>query len=168
VIHLFTISATTKHEFADINGLLWALGIGLTGAVSQISRVVAGLVTTVVLMIGSNRIRGLARAWFLLGLSTTYLMLFNPMTEGNSYVIVAPSIALYALILFSAKGLSNLGWWLVFTSFSIYPLPEILRELDKDFGLWSRPLLMLIFYALLASIVFTRTFDSLNCWRERG
>jgi alpha-1,2-mannosyltransferase len=161
ISHLFTISATTKYGFADVNGLLRSLGIGLSAAASQISRAAAGLVTAVVLMTGSKRIHGPARACLLLGLSTAYLVLFNPMTEGNSYVIVAPGIALYAVIFFGVKRFSILGWWLVFTSFSIYPLPEILRELDEDFGLWSRPLLLLIFYVLLASIIFTKTFDSL-------
>jgi len=166
VMHLFTLSTTTKHGFADINGLLRALRVGLSPAASQILRAVVGLATTVVLMVGSKRTDDEARPLFLLGLATTYFMLFNPMTEGNSYVIVAPSIAIYALIFFGVKRFSNLGWWLVFTSFSIYPLPEMLREMYGDFGLWSRPLLMLIFYALLAFTVFTKTYEELYCRQE--
>lgn len=159
VEHLSAVSTTTEHRFADINGLLRTLGIGLAGAASQITRAVAGLVATVVWLIGSKRVEGPERAWFLLGLTTAYLMLFNPMTEGNSYIIVAPSIALYAMSFLSVQTLRPAGWGLVFMSFSIYPLPEIVRVVDNNFGLWWRPAMMLIFLAILIATVFARRFQ---------
>ncbi len=160
--HLFAVSVTTEHRFADINGLLRTLGIGLAGSTSQIIRLGAGVLTALLWLIGSQQIRGLVRACFLLGMTTTYLMLFNPMTEGNSYVIVAPSIALYAASFFSIQKLRPLGWGLAFMSFSIYPLPEIVHRLDEHFGLWWCPAMMLIFFALLVSTVFASRFRKLN------
>ena len=45
------------------------------------------------------------RAMFLLALSTSYLMLFNPMNESNSYVILAPALGLWAVA--AIPGVSN-------------------------------------------------------------
>lgn len=156
--HLFSYSVVTVHRFADLNGLLRTLGIGLVGSVAQIVRVSAGLLTMIIWWIGAKQLREPQRSWLLLGLTTTYLMLFNPMTEGNSYVIVAPILSLYAGRFILIEGHSKLGWGLVFMGVSIGILPEIVRSVDRNFGLWWRPLMMLIFSGVLTYISISRRF----------
>jgi alpha-1,2-mannosyltransferase len=154
VRHLFDLSVITENRFADLNGLLRALGVALTGRASQIVRAGAALLTAIVWWIGAKRMREPERACLLLGLATTYLMLFNPMTEENSYVIVVPVLAVYALRLLVAEGRPVLGWGLVFAGVSMGVLPEPLRRVDPTFGLWWRPIVMLLFAAVLIRSAF--------------
>jgi len=156
VSHLRDLSVITENRFADLNGLLRKLGMGLTGTASQAVRVAAGIATAVVWWIGSRRMRQPEQACFLLALATTYLMLFNPMTEENSYVIVLPALAYYALRVLLIEGSSVLGWGLIVAGVSMGVLPEPLRKVIPDFGLWWRPIVMLIFGGLLVGSLFSR------------
>jgi hypothetical protein len=61
--------------------------------------------------IGSRRLGEPHRVLTLLGLSAGYLMLFNPRTETNSYVILAPAIAVLAARLVAVES-SRVGWML--------------------------------------------------------
>jgi alpha-1,2-mannosyltransferase len=156
VRHLFGLSLITQNRFADLNGLLRKLGIGLTGRASQGVRVAAGLLTAFVWWLGGRRLRQPEQACFLLALATTYLMLFNPMTEENSYVIVLPVLAYYALRLLFVEGRRLLGWGLILGGLSMGLLPELLRRVVPDFGLWWRPIIMLIFSGFLLGSVGSR------------
>ena len=156
VRHLLDLSVITENRFADLNGLLRKLGVGLTGMASQVVRVIAGLLTALVWWLGARRLRQPDQACFLLALSTTYLMLFNPMTEENSYVIVLPVMSYYALRLLLIEGQRFLGWGLVLAGLSIGILPEPLRRVIPDFGLWWRPIIMLLFGGFLIRSVTRR------------
>ena len=155
---LFAASLVTEHRFADLNGLLRTLGIGLTGSVSQIIRIIAGLITAIIWFIGAQQLREPQRACLFQGLATTYLMLFNPMTEVNSYVIVAPFLALYAIRFLIIEGRPVLGWGLIFMGLSIGLFPEIFRSVDRNFGLWWSPIMMLIFGAILIYSVLSMNY----------
>jgi len=156
VERLFSSSLVTEHRFADLNGLLQTIGVDLRGGFSQFVRIMAGLVTAILWLIGAKRIcEPRQQACLLLGLATTYLMLFNPMTEGNSYVIVAPVLAVYAVRFLLVEGRPILGWGLAFLCFSIGVLPEIVRGVDRNFGLWWPPVMMLMFGAFLTHMVFS-------------
>ena len=154
--HLLDLSVITENRFADLNGLLCKLGFGLTGRVSQAVRVVAGGVTAIVWRLGARRLSQPEQACFLLALATTYLMLFNPMTEENGYVIVMPALAYYALRFLLVEGRPLLGWGLVLGGLSIGILPEPLRKIIPDFGLWWRPIIMLFFSGILLGWLFSR------------
>jgi alpha-1,2-mannosyltransferase len=154
--HLLDLSVITENRFADLNGLLRKLGFGLTGGVSQAVRVVAGGVTAIVWWLGARRLGKPEQACFLLALATTYLMLFNPMTEENGYVIVMPALAYYALRFLLVEGRPLLGWGLVLGGLSIGILPEPLRRVIPDFGLWWRPIIMLFFSGILLGWLFSR------------
>lgn len=154
--HLRELSVITENRFADLNGLLRKLGIGLTGAVSRVVRLAAGALTAVVGWLGARRLHQPEQACFLLALATTYLMLFNPMTEENSYVIVLPALAYYALRLLLIEGRRFLGWGLIIGGVSTGLLPEPLRKVIPDFGLWWRPIIMLFFGGILVRWLFSR------------
>lgn len=156
VRHLVDLSVITQNRFADLNGLLRKLGIGLTGRASQVVRVAAGLITALVWWLGARRLRQPEQACFLLALATTYLMLFNPMSEENSYVIILPVLTYYALRLLLVEGRRLLGWGLILGGLSMGVLPELLRRVIPDFGLWWRPIIMLIFSGILMGSIFLR------------
>jgi hypothetical protein len=156
--HLFVLSQYGAHRYADLNRLLLALGIDFTGKVSPYVRFVAGVFTALVWLMGARRMREPGRAWFLLGVTTTYLMLFNPMTETNSYVIVAPILALYAVRFLIIEKLKVLGWGMACMGISIGLLPEVFRKVEPTFGEWWAPLMMLIFGTILISMTYSGHF----------
>ena len=161
--HLLQRSIGLEPRFADLNGLLRMIGVGLSESGSQIMRLFAGLFTVILWWVGATRMREPERAWLLLGITTTYLMLFNPMTEVNSYIIVAPSIALYAVHFLEIENCPKLGWGLIFMGVSIGLFPEILRRVDQKFGLWWDPLMMLFFLAFLLSTIFSKCSCKRQC-----
>ncbi|HET6514177.1 MAG TPA: glycosyltransferase family 87 protein [Thermodesulfovibrionales bacterium] len=148
--YLLSSSLTAEYRFSDLNGLLRSLGIGLTGTVSQSIRIIAGILFAGLWWKGSKQMSEPERSFLLLGLTGSYLMLFNPMTEGNSYVIVAPSIAYYAIYYLKDKVNPKLGWSLVFMGLSIGLLPELLRPFVNYLGLWWHPLMMIFFLIFLS------------------
>ncbi len=157
---LLTVSVTTNHIFADLNGLLRTIGLQLTGAASQLVRLAAGLATLWLWVVASKSTKEPNRAMVLLALSSAYLMVFNPMTEVNGYAIVAPALAILALYYLEVEGRAGIAWWLVFVDLSISFFPEIFRRLDPNFGLWWDPLVMLISMGLLAwGIAVKRVFN---------
>ncbi|HEV2523476.1 MAG TPA: glycosyltransferase family 87 protein [Candidatus Acidoferrales bacterium] len=157
--HLLDLSIITENRFADLNGLLRKLGIGLTGRASQAVRAAAGLVTALAWWLGARRLRQPEQACFLLALATTYLMLFNPMTEENSYVIVLPVLAYYSLRLLLVEGRRLVAWGLILGGISMGLLPELLRRMIPDFGLWWRPIIMLVFSGVLMGLIASREVE---------
>jgi len=92
-------AVVTEHRFADLNGLLRTFGAPLPPGASTVTRVVFGALTAALWLWGARRLKGRWRHLWLYALATAYLMLFNPMTEANSYVILAPALAAWAVCL---------------------------------------------------------------------
>jgi hypothetical protein len=155
--HLLALSVNERH-FANLNELLLRLGTGLTSRTFPLLGIAAGLATTIAWWVGARRKPEPERAWLLLGLTTTYLMLFNPMNEVNSFVIVAPILALCAVQAMQSREHAKLGYGMAFMGFSIGLFPEIFRGFDKDFGMWWDPLMMLPFGAILIYSIFSEKF----------
>ncbi len=82
--------------FADLTGLLWSIGVTPPPAVLTALRLVAAPITLGLAWLAVRRRPG-AEGWVLtLALAATYLMLFNPRTEGVSYPILMPPLAALA------------------------------------------------------------------------
>jgi uncharacterized protein YfiM (DUF2279 family) len=82
-------------------------------------------------------------------LAVIYLMLFNPMTEKNSYAILAPAFAVAAVGALADRRTRSFGRLLVFAVVSIGVFPELFWRLDKGFGLWWDPLIVGVVGAVL-------------------
>ena len=95
------------------------------------------------------------RAIWLLALTTIYLMLFNPMTESNSYVILAPALSIWGLTLLATARYRKLGWCLVGSALSIGLLKEPLRPIfGNNFALIWNPIMALVFFGVLLLILW--------------
>lgn len=140
VEHLAGWSATTEHRFADLGALLRAAGLPLAGAASLWLRALAGTGTLLLWIAAAARRTEPWRALVLVLLASIYLMLFNPMTEKNTYAIIAPVLAVAAASCLASDRGSPFGWALAFALVSIGILPELFWRLDRDFGLWWDPL----------------------------
>jgi hypothetical protein len=89
-------AATPPDLFQDIRGMLVSFGIDVPGRALTIVRAAAAVVTLGLCLLASRRFADHARAMMLLTLGACYLMVFNPRTEGLSYVILGAPAALWA------------------------------------------------------------------------
>ena len=154
--HLAGWSGTVEHRFADLTALLRTAGLTLAAPAALLLRAVAALATLGLWLVAGARWREPWRALSLVLLSTIYLMLFNPMTEKNSYAIVAPVFAVSAVACLSEQRNRRFGWLLVFAVVSIGIFPELFWRVDKGLGLWWDPLVAAVAGATLAYAIATR------------
>jgi alpha-1,2-mannosyltransferase len=154
--HLVGLSGTAEHRFADLAGLLGRIGVEPSAGLSLGIRALAGVATLLLAVVAASTGSGARRALTLVLLAATYLMLFNPMTEKNSYAIIAPPLAVGALCCLSAPRFARFGWTFGFVLVSIGVFPELFSRIDRNFGLWWDPLMMLVVFGLLAWRVLRR------------
>jgi alpha-1,2-mannosyltransferase len=139
----------TEHRFADLNGLLRTFGIALTGKASLAMRASAGILMTGFCWTVARREAEPMRSLVWLSITAGYLMLFNPMTEANSYVILAPVLALMALR-FLSVGKKRLSWLVAGMALTMGLLPNLLRPLlGNYFALFWHPTMTLIFLSVI-------------------
>jgi alpha-1,2-mannosyltransferase len=152
--HLSGWSVTTESRFADLTALLRSAGWTLSSPVALALRAAAGLATLLLWWRAASRSREPWRALTLVLLGTSYLMLFNPMTEKNSYAIVAPAFAVAAAVFLERPETRRAGNALAFVLVSVGVLPELLWRVTRNFGLWWDPLTVLaVAIALTAAIL---------------
>ena len=148
--HVPVCAAVIEHRFADLNGIIRTFGGELNGGVSTVMRALAGGVTLGVWWMGARRWTDPLRAIWLYALVTVYLMLFNPMTETNSYVIAAPAYGLWAVWALSGTETRRIGWFLAGMVLSMSLLPTVLRPLfGNGFALFWHPTMTMVFAGML-------------------
>ena len=154
LVNLRSCAAVTEYDYADITGILWPLHVRMSVAVSQIVRVSAGLLTLLVWWWGARRLRESLRAFWLFTLAAGYLMLFNPMTESNSYVVLVPALAIWA-VYFLYTGHAGAVWILSIMAFSMGLLPNIVRPwFGNKFALCYHPVMTILFLGMLIAWVW--------------
>ncbi len=166
--NLHACAAVTEHRFADFNGILWTLGAPLFGGPSTLVRLLAGGATAIIWLWGARRLEPALRGLWLYALAASYLMLFNPMNEANSYVILAPALGAWgAWFLFDDEpARRRLGWGLVSMALSMGLLPNLLRPwLGNDFALCWHPCMTIIFIAALICCIARTSADPLQLAR---
>jgi alpha-1,2-mannosyltransferase len=143
-------AAIAEHRFADISGVIRTFGWELPNGVSKLVRVAAGGVTLGLWLIGARRLCGTFLAMWLLALTAGYLMLFNPLNEVNSYVILAPALGLWAVAALDSPPNRRLGWLMASISLSMSLLPNLLRPVFGNyFALFWHPVVTAVFIGVL-------------------
>ncbi len=149
-----TCAALHQDRFADIGGIFRTFGVELPERLSLMVRFAAGGLFLTLWVAAARLLREPFRALWLLALAAAYLMLFNPMNEANSYVILAPVLGLWALAALSSPAVSRFGWLTVGISLSMSLLPNLLHPLFGNyFALFWHPLMTAIFIGVLAWLV---------------
>jgi len=154
--NLRACAAVTDHRFADLNGILRTFGMPLSPGASTSIRFLAGGATALAWLWGARRLRPALCCLWLYALATAYLMLFNPMNEKNSYVILAPALGAWAVcFLFNDEpGARRLGWAVVAIALCMGFLPNILWPwFGSYFALFWLPLMTLVFLAALVHFI---------------
>jgi len=154
--HLAGWSGTTENRFADLTALLRMAGLQFSPGAAVVLRGLAALATLGLWLRAASRSREPWRALTLILLGTVYLMLFNPMTEKNSYAIVAPAFAVSAAACFATASTRPVGWFLAAVLLSVGILPELLWRVTRDFGLWWDPLTVLAVGGAMAYAILRR------------
>src|SRR5262249_11748286 len=149
-------STTTESRFADATALLRASGVSLPPLAAFALRVVAGAATLGLWLRAARRTREPWRALTLVLLATIYLMLFNPMTEKDSYAIAAPALAVTAAVFLEGASTRRAGLFLAVVLVSVGVLPEFLWRVTHDFGLWWDPLSLAAVAVLLTAAIVRR------------
>ena len=143
-------SEVTEHRFADLNGLLRTFGTALTGKASLAVRALAGGALMLVCWRASRCEIEPHRSLIWLGCVAGFLMLFNPMAEENSYVILAPAMGLMAWWAFNF-GVKRAAWLFAAMVLTMGLLPEPLRPLfGNRFALAWHPAMTIGFLAVIA------------------
>jgi alpha-1,2-mannosyltransferase len=155
-VHLAGWSTTTENRFADLAALLRAAGLGLPASAALGLRTAAAAATLALWLRAAKRSAEPFRALSLVLLATVYLMLFNPMTEKNSYAIVAPALAVAAALYLADPAARRTGLFLAGVLVSVGVLPELLWRVTRDFGLWWDPLTVGAVAILLAAAIVRR------------
>lgn len=145
-----------EHRFADINGIVRTFGGELPARVATVLRTVAGLLTLALCWFGWRRLGGALQALWLYALATVYLMLFNPMNETNSYVIVVPALAMWAERILSQPSSRTAGWVLV----GLVVSTSLFSPLRSNFKLFWYPVMTMVFLGLLTALVWRRKTEA--------
>jgi hypothetical protein len=139
-----TVPAQDWPYRADISTLLAAFGITLPGGVSLALRIAAALGTLYLAWrvrgTGSSRSFGLA----LLVLSACYINLFSPRNEFLSFLVVTPSLAVLALLVFARDQGDWRGWALIAAALVLG------MWWNLGFDAVVKPAIVLVIYAWLA------------------
>lgn len=153
--------------FADINGVLRIVGLQLAGKPALVLSAAAGggLAALSLLMakFDDKKIAGLL--W--LSFSGGYIMLFTPMNELNSYVMLAPALAMWA-VYWRARGDARNFKAMLFMVATIVLLPDVValivgKEPGFEFGKSWCPLLTLIFLGVLTRRLVALRKPAVNC-----
>ena len=162
-LNLMSNANLADHRFADLNGLLLAIASPLSAHWSIAVRAIAALLGGVILVhLVRWRPPNCSPALILYGTASSYWMLFNPMTEQNSYVIVAPFLTLIALGRAGQVYDPLVKWGMLSLVISMTVLPELVRRQLPDFGLWWHPLIMAVLLIAFAAPVLRRSFSSVG------
>ncbi len=150
-------------RFSDLFGLVQSLGVDVPYPVQAAIRALAAVLTLGLCRLGVRSWGDARGAVLPLALASCYLMLFNPRTESNSYALLGPSLAVFAVWAFLVDRRGVTGWLLVAISIGITGSYEITRGPNY----WISPSLCLIFAGYLTYLVLAHRQVALKT-REVG
>lgn len=144
-----------KHRFCDLEGIVYPLGITLPDKAMDAVRVLAALVTLLLALRAVRSYHAVRGAFVCLLLATLYLMLFNPRTETNSYVMLAPFVGVFVAAAAHRDESERRFWWLLV--FSLILTVDNLGPLHNLAQPWLKPAATLVFTAFLVRDLLRRS-----------
>jgi hypothetical protein len=141
-------SPLVKDDFSDFFGMLWHWNIHPLPMVITGLRALAAVLTLIAALVAMRRFREdrLLAAFAVMLLASLFLMLFNPRTEENSYVMLAGFTALLSARDF-VTGNERRGRWLgIFTLLLAVENYGFIYHLTR---IWFKPLISLVFAVVL-------------------
>jgi hypothetical protein len=134
--------------YADLAGLLQAAGIGLPTAARLCLAALAAVGTLLLCAVAQRRGPAARAAFLLFAFGASYLVLFNPRTEANSFVLLAPAVALLAADRWLRGDRGATTWALVVVAV-VLGCDNYGRAIHAATDRWAKPLVSLLFAAWL-------------------
>ena len=131
---------THNRQYANLNGIFQALSIHMPSTAMKVLTLSAAFGTLILWLFAARRVEEPERGLLLLSLATIYLMLFNPMNESNSFVIVAPAIIAVAVRCHQSENGEALSRFLVSMLFCTWLLTDLIHMVDLNARMWGKPL----------------------------
>jgi len=144
------LASQPQDLYCNIRGLLGKMGWTMSQPVLRITGFLAAMTALGLCLLAKRRRDESDAAIFLLGFAACYLMLCNPKTESNSYVILAPVVALPAAMLLAIEDRPRAAIGLYFLSFLLICDFWAYRPTEN----WLKPLTALIVAVLLVRQLF--------------
>ena len=147
-------SPLVKDNFSDFFGMLWHWGIHPAPMIISGCRALAAGLTLLFALLAMRSFSGnqLLQAFAVMLLAVLYLMLFNPRTEENSYVMLSGFTALLAARDF-VSGLTQRGKWLAI--FSLLLAVDSYGFIYHLTRIWFKPLISSLFLVILVREKFS-------------
>lgn len=148
-------------RFAEFSTVLWWFGLDLSNAQRTICRALAAVATLGLGFVARRRLGLRDGTLILWALGVAYIVIFNPRTEGLTYVVVAPALALFGAIEFTAEGSPrwrrSVGLFLLAMGILMIFVHELMPRSGAYYAvaqgskdLLVRPIMAMIFYVWLA------------------
>ena len=140
-------------NWAQLFGLLARFNLLIPAATQNIIRIIAALLTLYLAWVaGKNNPAHRATA-LLFSLAACYLMLFNPRTENNDYVILAPAIGYFLSVFIQDK-----RWWLMCLIIAItigFVFDHVVSvAITPSYRNWFAPLMAVLFSIICVGNIF--------------
>lgn len=141
-----------NERFCNLHGLWRSMGLDAPASAYLIAAVIAGLLTLALAYYAQrSAATRMEAAIFMFALCASYLMLFNPKTETNSYVILAPAIAAFAVRRQAAFGWDREAWFLAILALGL-GVENYGSAIFRGTNFWLKPLIAVVFVAYLVSV----------------
>lgn len=139
--------APLVHNYCDVQGLIRTLGFDPPKSLMTGVQAVAALLTFLVAWAAVRRYDAARGAFTCMMLAALYLLLFNPRTETNSYVLIAPFAGL--LVAAAAVGTRRPGCFLWLAAYVFALTCDAWGPLHKLTNLWLKAVVTIIFASVL-------------------
>lgn len=130
-------------------------GIWVPHKIQLITRLLFAVLVLVAVGIARKRRSSAMAGYYLFALSGCYLMLFNPRTETNSFVLVAPAIGYWVAISkhrFQDKAYHAFCWLFVIS----FPFAKYVRLITPGMWAWGKPMITVFFTIFLVKQLFSK------------
>lgn len=145
-----TVSGTadaSKFVASDLSGMLSYFGVPTEPHQLLPVRAAAALVTAGLALVARRRWPEPLAAMWVFVLATSYLMVFNPRNESNTYAVVAPALALVAALAFLVRRRPAA---LLFAVLFAQATCNLYRPLLPGVQYWLKPASVLLFLGYVA------------------
>ena len=146
----------TRQTWCDFAGMLRAFSISIPPPVQLAVRGAAGLATLWLCWRAVRSLDRLRAAISVMLLSVVYLMLFNPRTETNSYVMLAAFVAVFGAVDGVSLARFPSAAWLTFFAI-ILGSENYGRSIFAPTNLWLKALATCVFAAFLIPAIIGRS-----------
>jgi hypothetical protein len=141
-------------RWQDVTGIPRALGYVPPAGLMTALRLAAAAATLVLCWLARRRFGPARGALFLLVLGACYILLWNPRTEGVTYLILVPALGVLADWALAADRRSRAGWLCVAIAL-VLAVSHLLTP--GKYNPWLRPAVTLVFLAYVVGLILGST-----------